>query len=146
MTGLAAGAAAASVPALGAEKLWQPPASSHKAFMSRAIELAATGSGRGDGGPYGAVVVQRGVIIGEGWNRSHAKHDPTAHAEIEAIQDAARRLGRRDLAGCVMYTNGGQPCPMCEGGAYYAAIDRLYYAHTADDITDSGPPQMMYCR
>ena len=114
--------------------------------MARAIELARIGARRGEGTPYGAVVVQRGVIIGEGWNRTALKNDPTAHAEIEAIQAATRYLMRRDLAGCVLYTNGGRPCPMCEGGAYYASIDRIFHAHRPDDITDAGPPQITYCR
>jgi len=143
----AAGAAALWRPSSAwAVEPWQPPEPFHRAFMARAIQLANTGTARGEGTPYGAVVVRRGRIIGEGWNRSAVKGDPTAHAEIEAIQDAARRLGRRDLAGCVMYASGGRPCPMCEGGAYFASIDRIYHAHDAGDITDAGPPQIMYCR
>ncbi len=146
LNGLAAGAAVSVAwPAMGAEKPWQPASPSHEAFMTRAIDLSRIGVKRGDGTPYGAVVVRRGVIIGEGWNRTSVKFDPTAHAEIEAIQAAARYLERRDLAGCVLYTNGGRPCPMCEGGAYYARLDRIYHAHAAADITDAGPPQMTYC-
>lgn len=146
LAGLGAGAALAALPARGRELPWQPADPSHRAFMARALELARIGVQRGDGTPYGAVVVQRGVIIGEGWNRTVLKTDPTAHAEIEAIQAANRYLERRDLAGCVLYTNGGRPCPMCEGGAYYAHLDRIYHAHTPDDITDAGAPQMTYCR
>ncbi|MEK9723861.1 MAG: nucleoside deaminase [Rhodospirillaceae bacterium] len=146
LTGLGAGWALAALPAGAKDLPWQPPAASHEAFMARAIELSRIGAANGDGTPYGAVVVQRGVIVGEGWNRTAAKTDPTAHAEIEAIQAATRHLARRGLAGCVLYTNGGRPCPMCEGAAYYASLDRVYHAHTADAITDAGPPQISYCR
>lgn len=146
IAGLGAGAALAALPAAGRELPWQPADATHRNFMVRALELARIGVQRGDGTPFGAVVVQRGVIIGEGWNRTAVKTDPTAHAEIEAIQAANRYLERRDLAGCVMYTNGGRPCPMCEGGAYYAQLDRIFHAHDPDDITDAGPPQMTYCR
>lgn len=114
-------------------------------FIARALELARIGSERGDGTPYGAVVVSDGIVIAEGWNRAHLRHDATAHAEVEAIQAAARVLGRRNLAGCTLYTNGGRPCPMCEGAAYFANVDRLVYAHSVDAITDAGRPQLGGC-
>ena len=114
-------------------------------FITRAIELAAAGSARGDGTPYGALVVRDGEVIAEGWNRTYLRRDATAHAEVEAIQAAARVLGDRDLSGCTLYTNGGRPCPMCEGAAWFADIDRLVYATSADAITDAGLPRLGGC-
>jgi len=114
-------------------------------FISRALELARIGRGRGDGTRYGALVVRDGIVIAEGWNRVLARGDATAHAEVEAIREAARVLGTRDLSGCTLYTNGGRPCRMCEGAAYFANIDRLVYATTADTITDAGRPKLGGC-
>ena len=69
-------------------------------FMRRAIELAREHSMSGAGGPFGAVVVKDGKIVGEGLNRSLALHDPTSHGEVEAIRDACRKLATKDLDGC----------------------------------------------
>ena len=78
---------------------------------------------------YGAVVVKNGAIVGEAPSRVVSNGDPTAHAEMEAIRDAARRLGTRSLAGCDLY--GSSPaCRMCEAAAYWAGITRLF--HGAD--------------
>ena len=75
--------------------------------------------------PYGAVVVKDGKIVGEAPSRVVTNRDPTAHAEMEAIRDAARKLGTRDLSGCEMY--GSSPaCPMCRAAASFAGISRLY--------------------
>ena len=145
LAGLASASAALGWRRVGADAPWQPRTPGAAAFLARAIDLARTGSERGDGTPYGAVVVRRGRIVGEGWNRAHAKNDPTAHAEIEAIQDAARRLGRRDLSDCVLYASGGRPCPMCEGGAYFANIGRVVHGHSADAFIDAGPPRLGRC-
>jgi tRNA(Arg) A34 adenosine deaminase TadA len=88
--------------------------------------------------PYGAVIVKSGRIVGEGVSEVVTAGDPTAHAELQAIRDAARPLGTRDLSGCDLY--GTSPaCPMCEGGAYWARITRMYRG-TA--ITDAGPPRL----
>src|SRR5262245_31567762 len=84
----------------------------HLTFMRRAIELSRHGVLRRDGGPFGAVIVKDGQIVGEGWNRVIATNDPTAHGEVEAIRDAGRRLGTFVLAGCDLYTS-AEPCPMC---------------------------------
>jgi len=115
-------------------------AADDKAFMARALELARQGAERGDGTAYGAVVVRAGVIVGEGWNRSDLHNDATAHAETEAIRDAARRLGTRDLGDCVLYTNGGRPCPMCETAAYWAGIRTLKLEGPDHTVDDAGPP------
>ena len=114
-------------------------------FIARALELARIGHQRGDGTPYGALVVRDGTVIAEAWNRAFLKRDATAHAEVEVIQSAAQALGRRDLAGCTLYTNGGRPCPMCEGAAWFANLDRLVYARSVDAITDAGRPRIGDC-
>ena len=106
----------------------------HDTFMRRAIELARAGMQAGDGGPFGAVVVRDGKIVGEGANRVLAHNDPTAHGEIVAIRDAAKHLGTYDLDGCVLYTT-GQPCPMCLGAIYWAHIQTVYFGFS---IVDAG--------
>ena len=100
--------------------------------MRRAIELARAGIKAGDGGPFGAVVVRDGKIVGEGANRVLTENDPTAHGEIVAIRDAARRLSTYDLEGCVLYTT-GQPCPMCLGAIYWAHIRTVYFGFSIFD-------------
>jgi guanine deaminase len=106
-------------------------------FMREAIRLAQSGVRRGDGGPFGAVVVRDGVIVGRGWNRVVADKDPTAHAEVNAIRDACRNLDTFQLDGCELYTS-CQPCPMCLAAAYWARIDRLWYAATSEDAAGIG--------
>ena len=106
-------------------------------FMRRAIELARNGMTAGAGGPFGAVVVRDGRVVGEGWNRVIADGDPTAHGEIVAIRDAARRLGTYCLEGCQLYTT-GQPCPMCLGAVYWARIDRVYYGFSITEAAAIG--------
>lgn len=95
-------------------------------FMRRAIELAREGMNQGAGGPFGAVVVRDGAIVGEGWNRVVGSNDPTAHGEMIAIRDACARLGTFSLEGCEIHTT-GQPCPMCLGAIHWARIGRIYY-------------------
>jgi tRNA(Arg) A34 adenosine deaminase TadA len=121
---LKAGAAAmllASFPALAADD-------GRAAFMRRAFELRKLALDRGDQ-PYGAVVVRQGRIIGEGVSAVVTTPDPTAHAEIEAIRDAARRLKTRDLSGAEMFGT-SRACPMCEAGAYWAGISRLWHGES----------------
>jgi guanine deaminase len=105
--------------------------------MRRAIALARRGATAGDGGPFGAVIVQGGDIIGEGWNRVIATRDPTAHGEMVAIRDACRRIGNISLQGCVLYTS-GQPCPMCLGAIYWARIERVFYGFGIQDAAGIG--------
>lgn len=126
-------------------KLWQPEQPSAEAFLGRAFELARTGSSKGEGTPYGAVIVKNDLIVGEGWNRSALKTDPTAHGEVEAIQDACRRLGTRDLSGCVIYTNGGRPCPMCETACYWANLDEIVFGTNASKPVLHGAPRYPAC-
>ncbi|HEY5740453.1 MAG TPA: nucleoside deaminase [Gammaproteobacteria bacterium] len=108
-----------------------------EAFVARAFELMRAAIDSGDQG-YGAVVVRDGRIIGEAASRVVLDGDPTAHAEMEAIRDAARRSGSRDLGGCTLYSS-SPPCPMCEAAAYWAGIDRLVHGSPA---RDGGRPRL----
>jgi guanine deaminase len=111
---------------------------SREAFMRRAIELARRGSLEwGAGGPFGAVVVRDGQIVGEGWNEVLRRRDPTCHAEMQAIRAAAKRLRRFDLSGCEIFTT-GEPCPMCAGAIHWARLDRVWYAASAADLARHG--------
>jgi tRNA(adenine34) deaminase len=115
----------------------QPARRDPQAFMARAFEMRDRAIARGDQ-PYGAVVVCEGRIVGEGASAVVLAGDPTAHAEIEAIRDAARRLGRRDLSGCELYGT-SRACPMCEGAAYWGRIARLRHGEA---IADAGAPSL----
>lgn len=109
----------------------------HGRFMSRAIELARAGVAGGHGGPFGAVIVRGETIIGEGHNRVLSATDPTAHAEITAIRDAAHNENNFDLSGAVLYVN-GFPCPMCMSAIFWARIDKVYYACSPQDAEAIG--------
>ena len=104
--------------------------------MREAIKLSAE-SVRSGGGPFGAVIVRNGEIIARGENRVTVCNDPTAHAEVSAIREAAARLGTYDLSGCEIYSS-CEPCPMCLGAIYWARLDRLYYASTRADAANVG--------
>lgn len=106
-------------------------------FMEAAVALAAEHMRTTDGGPFGAVVVRAGEIVGRGWNRVTSTNDPTAHAEIVAIRAAAGVLKSFSLAGCVLYTS-CEPCPMCLAAAYWARVDRLVYAADRYDAAAAG--------
>lgn len=134
--GIAAGRARAADDAA----IVQPEHATPEAFIARAFEMRARAEQEGDQ-PYGAIVVRDGRIVGEAPSRVVTRGDPTAHAEIEAIRDAARRLGTRDLAGCIMYSS-SPPCPMCEAAAYWARIARLVHGAA---IVDGGPPRLTRC-
>jgi len=108
-----------------------------KQYMREAIALAGQGAERGDGGPFGALVVLHGEIIGRGWNRVLADTDPTAHAEMIALRQAARRLGDVHLTGATLYSS-CEPCPMCLSAAYWAHVDHICYGATADDAAAIG--------
>ena len=99
----------------------------HDDFMRQAIGLAYTGMQGGHGGPFGAVIVQDGVVVGQGHNRVLSSNDPTAHAEVTAIRDASSKLQKFDLSGTEIYVN-GMPCPMCMAAIFWARIERVYYA------------------
>lgn len=105
-------------------------------FMRKAIELSLKNIENG-GGPFGAVIVKDGDIIATGVNRVTASCDPTAHAEVSAIREAARKLGTFNLSGCEIYTS-CEPCPMCLGAIYWARLDKMYYANTKTDAKNIG--------
>ena len=109
----------------------------HTAFMNRAIALAYEGMNGGHGGPFGAVIVRDGVIIGEGHNRVLSSTDPTAHAEVTAIRDASARLKNFDLSGTEIYVN-GMPCPMCMSAIFWARIGKVYYGCGPEDAEAIG--------
>jgi len=123
----------------------QPREATPAAFMERALALSRIAVERGDGSGYGAVVVNDGRIVGEGWNRVDANNDPTAHGEVEAIRDAASRLRTRNLSGCVIYTTHGYPCPMCAAACHWAGLDRIFYSNEAGAIVDGGAPVYERC-
>ncbi len=100
-------------------------------FMREAIRLADESVERG-GGPFGAVIVKDGEIIAGSANSVTLLNDPTAHAEVNAIREACRRLGTFSLEGCTIYSS-CEPCPMCLGAIYWAGISRIYYANTRKD-------------
>lgn len=105
-------------------------------IMRRAIALSEK-SVRTGGGPFGAVIAKDGEIIAEASNTVTLDHDPTAHAEVNAIRQAARKLGTFDLTGCDIYTS-CEPCPMCLGAIYWAHLDRIYYANDRKDAAHIG--------
>lgn len=92
---------------------------------------------RGDQ-PYGAVIVKGSVIVSEGVSAVITSNDPTAHAEMQAIRDAARRLGTRDLTGCDMYGT-SRACPMCEAAAYWARVTSMVYGAS---MAAAGAPRL----
>jgi tRNA(Arg) A34 adenosine deaminase TadA len=102
-----------------------------QAFLDRTIELAREAMQRGWGGPFGAVVVRDGAVIGEGMNCVLKTNDPTAHAEVMAIRDASARARSFSLAGSILYGS-SEPCPMCLASIYWARIDGSVYANDRD--------------
>jgi tRNA(Arg) A34 adenosine deaminase TadA len=101
-------------------------------FMREAIRLSIREMRRGRGGPFGAVVVRDGKVVGRGCNQVTSANDPTAHAEIVAIRAACRRLKTFQLDDCVLYTS-CEPCPMCLSAIYWARLGQVYYANTRRD-------------
>ncbi|MGD1087604.1 MAG: nucleoside deaminase [Verrucomicrobiota bacterium] len=101
-------------------------------FMRAAIRLSLQKMRENHGGPFGAVIVRDGKIIGRGWNRVTSSNDPTAHAEIMAIRGACKKLGTFQLDGCELYTS-CEPCPMCLAAIYWARLRKIYYANTRKD-------------
>lgn len=103
-----------------------------KRFMQMAVDLSREGMEKGDGGPFGAIVVRGDEIVGRGWNQVLSFNDPTAHAEVVAIRDACARLNTFQLHDCEIFTS-CEPCPMCLGAIYWARPQRVYFANTKDD-------------
>ncbi len=109
---------------------------SNEELMRKAIALATENVAKG-GGPFGAVIVKDGEIIATGVNRVTSNCDPTAHAEVQAIREAAAKLQTFNLSGCTIYAS-CEPCPMCLAAIYWAHIDRLYYAADKSDAAKAG--------
>lgn len=105
-------------------------------LMREAIRLSEENVVNG-GGPFGAVIARDGEIIATGVNRVTANHDPTAHAEVNAIREACRKLDTYDLRGCEIYSS-CEPCPMCLGAIYWARLDKLYFGNDKKDASDIG--------
>ena len=106
-------------------------------LLRRAIQQATENVVSGKGGPFAAVVVRDGRIVGEGANSVTATNDPTAHAEVNAIRAAAQALGTFSLAGCELYSS-CEPCPMCLAAAYWARVDAVYFGASASDAARAG--------
>jgi guanine deaminase len=106
-------------------------------FLQQAIALALAKSADGRHGPFGAVIVRAGKVVGRGWNRVVAGHDPTAHSEVVAIRAAGRKLRTHALAGCTIYCS-CEPCPMCLAAILWARLDRIVFACTKEDAARAG--------
>ena len=109
----------------------------HKKYFDDAFDEAFSGVRTNQGGPFGAVVVLNGTIIGKGCNHVIGDNDPTAHAEIVAIRDACRKMNCFDLSGAVIYST-CEPCPMCLSAIYWANISGLYFCSTRHHAEEVG--------
>lgn len=106
-------------------------------LLLEAIRLAEVHSASGVNGPFGSVVARHGEVVGRGWNQVVERRDPTAHAEVVAIRDAAATLGTHVLADCTLYSS-CEPCPMCLAAAYWAHIPRVVFAAGKEDAAAAG--------
>lgn len=109
----------------------------HETFLRRAVELSRRSLETGEGGPFGAVLVRDGKVLAEGWNRVIAAHDPTAHAEVLVIRQACQANSTFCLPGSTLYAS-CEPCPMCLSAAYWAGVERIYYANTREEAAAIG--------
>lgn len=119
------------------DQITQPATASNADFIALAFDLQKQAVNEGDQA-YGAVVVRDGKVIGQSGSRVILDQDPTGHAEMSAIRDAARRLGSRNLGNAILYSS-SRPCPMCEAAAYWAGIRQMIYGRS---ITNAGPPSL----
>ena len=101
-------------------------------YVMAAIDLAEKNLETNDGGPFGAVIIKDGVIVGRGRNTVLRDNDPTSHAEVSAIRDACKNLNTYSLEGCTLYTT-CYPCPMCLGAIIWSNISKVYYGNTKED-------------
>lgn len=106
-------------------------------FMEKAIALATENVTLGRGGPFGAVIVHDGKVVATGVNLVTATNDPTAHAEVTAIRNAATALATFDLGGCEIYSS-CEPCPMCLAAIYWSHCDAIFYGNTSADAAAAG--------
>lgn len=105
--------------------------------MQEAVNQSLHGMKNNEGGPFGAVIVKNGEIIGRGNNQVTSTNDPTAHAEVVAIRDACKNLGVFQLDDCIIYTS-CEPCPMCLGAIYWARPMKVYYGNSKIDAANIG--------
>ena len=117
-----------------------PPAPTREVAVALAFELRQRAISWGDQ-PFGAILVRQGVVVGEGPSRVILHGDPTAHAEMEAVRDACRRLGTRDLSGAEVYAT-SRPCQMCDAALGWARVSRVFYG---SEGTDAGAPGSARC-
>jgi len=106
-------------------------------FLKSAVEEAFTGMRKGEGGPFGAVIVKDGQIIAKAHNQVIQTHDPTAHAEVQAIRQASKLLGRFDLSDCEIYSS-CEPCPMCLAAIHWAKMHKLFFGCSRTDAKNIG--------
>ncbi len=106
-------------------------------FLEEAIRLSREKMEAGEGGPFGAVIVRNGRVVGRGWNRVTSTFDPTAHAEVVAIRDACSRLATFSLAGCEIYAS-CEPCPMCLAAIHWARLEAIHFAADREDAAAAG--------
>ncbi len=111
--------------------------SEHEKFINEVVDLATKNVTTGNGGPFAALVVKDGKVIGRGANSVTAGNDPTAHAEIVAIRDACKNLAHYQLSGCTLYTS-CEPCPMCLGAIFWARPKLVVFAAGKDDAANAG--------
>ena len=117
----------------------QPQTASDAAFIRRAFDMRQRAVDLGDQA-YGAIIVKNDLIIGQSWSRVVVDGDPTAHAEMAAVRDAAMRNGPANLRGATMYSS-SRPCPMCEAACYWAGIDGMVHGRSA---TNAGRPTLCW--
>lgn len=110
---------------------------SDQKHLKMAIDLARKGMNAAAGGPFGAIVVKDGIVVGKGYNMVTSTNDPTAHAEVVAIRDACKNLNTFQLKGCAIYCS-CEPCPMCLGAIYWARPERVIFACTKRDAAKAG--------
>ena len=122
------------------QKSVQPADAIQKKFMDHAFAMRQKAIESGDQ-PYGAIVIKGNQIVGEGPSRVIVDQDPTAHAEMVAIRNAAKLLNSRDLSGCVLIST-SRPCRMCETASYWAGVDQFFYS---SQVVNGGAPQYSAC-
>jgi guanine deaminase len=118
------------------------PEKTHADYMNLAIEKAKEGIRAGQS-PFGAVIINNGNVVSCAHNRVWKTTDPTAHAEVNAIREAAQNLKTIDLSGCIMYTT-CEPCPMCLTAIHWAKIETVYYGATIADAEEANFNELVF--
>ncbi|MBR3660622.1 MAG: nucleoside deaminase [Bacilli bacterium] len=106
-------------------------------YFEEAVNLAKVGVENNEGGPFGAVVVKNGEVVGRGNNKVLINNDPTAHAEVVAIRDACRNLNTYDLTDCIIYST-SEPCPMCLSSIIWSNIKTVYFSSDRKEVSSIG--------